>query len=93
MASIARKVYRTLKSNKVCQPFEIEVQLAKGPIVCVPREIKDASRSTYLRFIRYKEIAPDENPLLLAAMVGDANAVQLFLEAMQNEKNTDASCS
>ena len=90
MASIARKVYRTLKSNKVCQPFEIEVQLGKGPIVCVPRKIKDASRRTYSRFIRYKGIAPDENPLLLAAMVGDADAVRLFLEAMQNEKDTDA---
>lgn len=79
-----RKVYQKFR-NKICKEFEVEVKLQNGPIVCVPQEIFYSVAKD--QFLYYKNIAPQESPLLLAAMVGDVNAVALFLEAMQNEKS------
>lgn len=79
-----RKAYQKFK-NKICEEFEVEVKLQNGPIVCVPQEIYYSVAKE--QFLYYKKIAPQESPLLLAAMVGDANAVALFLEAMEKEKS------
>lgn len=77
-----RKVYQKFR-NKICKEFEVEVKLQNGPIVCVPQEIFYSVAKD--QFLYYKNIAPQESPLLLAAMVGDANAVALFLKAMEKE--------
>ena len=79
-----RKVYQKFR-NKICKEFEVEVKLPNGPIVCVPQEIYYNTAKD--QFLYYKNIAPQESPLLLAAMVGDANAVALFLKAMEKEKS------